>query len=398
MRGLTLLLLFCLVALCLFTMANEDKSKKEVKDKPSKEVKDKTQAERLPSVVEEAHKKDKESKKSEEKGRKRRMRLPAIPLPVSSGEQLAQTAKKLKNKTDELQEFVYKSPLMQPESFVPPSMEPRQRDWTYQDWDQPLEGDDYDEGEYFHTYEPLDYQLNDDSGFDYYGENSQMDANEWQDDENVPPNFSLAKAQEANMVNQKKVVADAKGSRLASHVAAYVPKVADPLDDYTANLTKRIWENGLTKEGLSKVTTDPIYSGILKPDNLPVFMAEINQEVYNVVGKQARSRDYRYKNIQKAVASAAIPMAQIMDILSFTDEPTEDDLQDITDGATTAFTLLAGASGALNQIRRELLKPHIYQRYQGLCSRYFSVTESTPWLFGDDFADKMKAVGQSSVL
>ena len=77
------------------------------------------------------------------------------------------------------------------------------------------------------------------------------------------------------------------------------------------------------------------------------------------MGKQARNKDYRYQNIQKAVAYAAKPMVKIMDIPAYKDNPSENDLQDTVDGATNSVTLLAGASGSINQIQRELLKPKV---------------------------------------
>ena len=117
-------------------------------------------------------------------------------------------------------------------------------------------------------------------------------------------------------------------------MAVYRPLVAPDLDADTADLAARLWQKGLTKDGLSKKTTDEVYANIIKPDNLSIYMAEINQEVYNVMGKQARNKDYRYKNIQKAVAYAAIPLVKIMDTLAFKDTPSETDLQDIVDGAT----------------------------------------------------------------
>ena len=60
---------------------------------------------------------------------------------------------------------------------------------------------------------------------------------------------------------------------------------------------------------------------------------------------------------------------------------------DLLQQSTDALALFANAKSELNQRRRELIKPYLYDEYKHLCSSSLAITDQ---LFGDDLPKQVK--------
>ena len=64
--------------------------------------------------------------------------------------------------------------------------------------------------------------------------------------------------------------------------------------------------------------------------------------------------------------------------------------QEAVDLNIDTIIMLATGNTSMNQLRRELVKPHLNKTYQGLCNK--PKTEQTQWLLENDLSEKIKNI------
>ena len=137
--------------------------------------------------------------------------------------------------------------------------------------------------------------------------------------------------------------------------------------------------NSALREKLEdKKITDTI-SKHKQPSNCEVLVVpKVNEPIWNKIQATTRSRDLKLQLVQTPLIKGLTVLAKIN-----ADTALSDDLKE-------SFLLLSQANFALNNLRKQLIKPDLNPQYHHLCKLANKVTK---WLFGDDLGkqDEIKA-------
>ena len=173
---------------------------------------------------------------------------------------------------------------------------------------------------------------------------------------------------------------------LANHRARYLDEDGTPVSPHLASLINTMWDKGRDKNLMKEC-----YERHARPDNVNVHKIDMNEEIISTLPKFARTRDIRLRAIQGGVARAVVPVMKLIDTQL---GKTQQSRQQQVDTAMDAVALLASTNAAINQLRREFVRPHIHKKYHALCSR--APPASSPYLLGDDLNDKIKQANQAN--
>jgi len=140
------------------------------------------------------------------------------------------------------------------------------------------------------------------------------------------------------------------------------------------DLAHRIWEKGEMKTG----SLGELMAKYPTPGNLKnVSTTSCNTEIFSTLARPAKIMDARLRYSQQCLATATVPILQAQDdLLSETTNRKQ-----LLDRSMDAFTMISAASKNINQLRRELIKPNLDNRYQHLCAKTYRPPEG-PLLFG----------------
>lgn len=252
-----------------------------------------------------------------------------------------------------------------PARFGPGYGPPPPPGWGYVDYDEPPY---YEEGE--------DQSMC--VGPDAEPEQSSVDATDGQDDGEDPP-----------------VVATGPTGvdLLQEHLEGVTEPCGESVPERLATLVNGMWQ------GKGKVKK--LFDKHLKPDNLVLHRVDLNEEVLRGLNgsnqqKSAKNHDSRLRAIQGTVARAAVPLTTMVNDLISKDTSTTEAKQKLVDVALDGISFLANANQAANQLRRDLLKPHLMGRFAHLCDEKVPAAATT--LFGDGLAEKVKALDHTTKL
>jgi hypothetical protein len=109
----------------------------------------------------------------------------------------------------------------------------------------------------------------------------------------------------------------------------------------------------------------------------------VNNEIWKVLDKRARSYDRLFQEIQALLAAGLVPILQLAKIL----KPAILANQEAKHLISDSLTLLGQVQYNLSIRRRYLIRPNINKKYKNLCS--ISTPLST-MLFGDDLSKEIK--------
>ncbi len=145
--------------------------------------------------------------------------------------------------------------------------------------------------------------------------------------------------------------------------------------------------NAMWKKGRDKVKLKELYTKYPRPSNVCTQKTDINDEVLQSIPKGAKSVDMKLRSVQTGISKTAVTMVTSIKRLMNYSEPVK--RQPVVDVALDAITILGSTNAYLNQVRRDLLKPHIHPKYQELCKPKASV-DTSQWLFGTDVSERIK--------
>ena len=152
-----------------------------------------------------------------------------------------------------------------------------------------------------------------------------------------------------------------------------------------------IWQRGELREGSYRETL----AKYANPTNTPSLVTtSCNMEVYKTLPKHVKAMESKLRSVQGPLAAATYPLMLIQDNLC---SGQEIDRKDLTEKVVDTITIAAGTNRTLNQMRRELIKPHLDYKFQPLCQRAARPAEE-PWLFGEDLAKKAKQAQEITYL
>jgi hypothetical protein len=135
----------------------------------------------------------------------------------------------------------------------------------------------------------------------------------------------------------------------------------------------------------------------LRPSNIvDAQKTQCNEEVFRVLGHDEKSMDIRLKNIQATITTSVYPVLRNIDELC-TPSFVAIDKKKQVDNGLDAMSMLAVASRSINQLRRDLIKPHLDPKFQSLCYRQAKPAEGA-WLFGEDFLKNVKTKTETTFL
>ena len=161
------------------------------------------------------------------------------------------------------------------------------------------------------------------------------------------------------------------------------------------NLAKKVNERFLVNLNVEKIIEkEKMY---LRPNNCPnLIVPKCNDEIWHHLNKGQRSGDIKLANIQRAIASSATAMIQIVEgLLASAKSGKAPETHALVGKACDALALLGHASQDISFRRREAIKPSLKKEYGGLMSRNVPVTSK---LFGDDVLKTMKDLKQESYI
>jgi hypothetical protein len=260
--------------------------------------------------------------------------------------------------TDVVDSMEYVSPV------VPPIRQPFSQGWIPEGWTfvpsmYPGMGVDTYGG--FADSVPVDYEYQDDVYLDMYQDNASMMSEEEGGEQNLPGD-----------------------SLLSVYRSRYQDEVGEPVSGKLAGLVSQIWEKGKDSENLKE-----IYSNYHKPSNVPVHKVDLNPELMGPAGKFGRARDMKLRAIQAGIARATVPAIRIADDLLKAENIPQQKLMDMS---IDTVTILANANAAVNQLRREMIRPTLDRKFQPLCSKM--VDNKSELLFGGDFPQQITVLNQ----
>ena len=186
---------------------------------------------------------------------------------------------------------------------------------------------------------------------------------------------------------------------LQAHLAEFADDAGCPVPDRLASLVNEIWE--AKGKSFSRDKIKALFEKHPRPANTHFHRVDINDEIKSAVNKSkmATGRDYKLRSIQGGIAKAAIPMTQMVNDLISKDIPGSTAVkQSLVNNALDGLTVLANANASINQLRRDMLRPFLDQRFANLCQE--QVKSDSALLYGDPgtLAEKMRTVQQAGRL
>ncbi|KAJ8030263.1 hypothetical protein HOLleu_26626 [Holothuria leucospilota] len=149
----------------------------------------------------------------------------------------------------------------------------------------------------------------------------------------------------------------------------------EPISDQLASSIDYLLSSKLEEKHLTE-TMDKY----LQPSNCNnLLVPKVNPLVWENVLSKTRSLDLKLQRCQKPLVTGLIAMVK-----SFEGNDPSEVQQD-------AVALLSNAVFELNNVRKELIKPDLHQRYSHLCKQSQLTTQ---WLFGDDLPKKVKEIDE----
>lgn len=125
-----------------------------------------------------------------------------------------------------------------------------------------------------------------------------------------------------------------------------------------------------------------------RPENCEALkVPKINKELWNTSSlvKSSKERDKNFQTAQKYLNQGMIPLVQLMDKLLKSEESEEFKL------ARDAFQLLAYAHRDISNLRRQLIKSVVSEKYKQLCNDSTPLTEN---LLGDELEKQIKTMDE----
>lgn len=149
----------------------------------------------------------------------------------------------------------------------------------------------------------------------------------------------------------------------------------EPISDQLASSIDYLLSSKLEEKHLTE-TMDK-YPQPRNSNNL--LVPKVNPLMWENVLSKTRSLDLKLQRCQKPLVTGLIAMVK-----SFEGNEPSEVQQD-------AVALLSNAMFELNNVRKELIKPDLHQRYSHLCKQSQLTTQ---WLFGDDLPKKVKEIDE----
>ena len=145
--------------------------------------------------------------------------------------------------------------------------------------------------------------------------------------------------------------------------------------------------NTLIKDGLPEEKLQDKMNKYHRPGNCEsLTKVRVNQAVWDNLTKPVRSRDVRLQKVQtsllKAMCALTVMINKLVDQI-----PSFPAGNELLQGATDAFALMANANTDLNHSRREFIKPDLHNDYKHLCSSSLAITDQ---LFRADLPKQVK--------
>lgn len=122
----------------------------------------------------------------------------------------------------------------------------------------------------------------------------------------------------------------------------------------------------------------------LRPDNCKALIVpKINKELWNTTSlvKDSKERDKNFQTCQRYLNQGLVPLVQLMDKLLKSDNAEDFKL------ARDSFQMLAYAHRDMSNLRRQLIKSVVADKYRQLCNDSTPLTEN---LLGDELEKQIK--------
>ena len=173
----------------------------------------------------------------------------------------------------------------------------------------------------------------------------------------------------------------------------YFKSLAGTSSKAEPKLTNEEIASGLDKilcDGLSREVSEQLAGKYDTPSNcLRLTVIPCNQEVYKTVSPPVQKRDAALQRIQGHLVKGLTALSQAFDSVSC---PQQVDTECAKKQMADAASLLAHTSHELDIFRRSCFRGEIKEEYNSLCTASYPVSGL---LFGDNVADKIKAVNDS---
>ena len=183
---------------------------------------------------------------------------------------------------------------------------------------------------------------------------------------------------------------------LAAIRSRYVEAEGPPInDEYLKNVSNTIWK----ESGSAKVMKD-LHDKYPRPKGIVAQRVDMNEEVLRIMPKYATSRDAKLRSIQGTIARSVIPVVQASAMLRASKAGPAlqgADLDAISTLCMDSVSMLAHANDQTNDFRREIAKPTLKKKYQGLC-KLPKEADTSRLLLGDNIADRIKSLKQTETL
>ena len=181
-----------------------------------------------------------------------------------------------------------------------------------------------------------------------------------------------------------------EGDLLAGYITPDIPTDVEgpPVGPKVKQLVAKYWDSPMSRQH-----TRELYAGLQRPANLPHLRpTKLNPELQKSLRVQQKARDNQLGAIQWGLQFAALPVVSMLEELS---QKKALSPQDIVKTCTLTLRLLGRAANQANNMRRDMLRPHLKQIYQQLCQTSGYDFE---YLLPKDLPAAMKAANDASKL
>ena len=162
-----------------------------------------------------------------------------------------------------------------------------------------------------------------------------------------------------------------------------------PVSDRVCDLITHYWQNVMPRSQVKDV-----YASLQRPENPHVLQKTIiNTELSQSLPQHIKVKDSQIGAIQWGVQFASIPLVHILEAVERGEE-----LQDETVlwATITTLKLLARSSSLANNLRRNLIRPHLHRQFKKLASNNVNICHDYGKLLGDDLQGRLKQLADMS--
>ena len=156
----------------------------------------------------------------------------------------------------------------------------------------------------------------------------------------------------------------------------------DPVPEYWEKITKKAFNNKIKKEKMEELQEE-----YKPPENIHAFTKgpRLNSMVYREIPEFVRGKDKSLLETQHKFAAVTTPLVRAIEMVD-SPEP-EIDRRQLLTHLSHSLTFLGSAQFHVSMQRRELIRPHIAEKYRCLLNKEVPVTE---FLLGDDAEKTIK--------